>query len=164
MKIFLMLSVGLLGLSSELPDQAPSPGGAVAAVAKLYRDFAGLAVIDDSQLSGDGLINQPRSVLTRYVDDSLATLILKDRACVAREELICNLDFDPVWDSQDPVGTTVRILATSDTSVVLVKLRHFDRPKIRQLTYRMVETPAGWRVHDIEYDSGTSLMKILQRP
>jgi hypothetical protein len=164
MKVLIMLSVGLPGLSSELPAQASSPSGAVAAVAKLYRDFAGGAVIHDRQLSGDNLINQPRSVLTRYVNDSLATLILKDRACVAREGAICNLDFDPVCDSQDPVGTTVRILATSDTSVVLVKLRYFERPKIRQLTYRMVETPADWRVHDIEYDSGMSLVEILQRP
>lgn len=140
---------------------AQAVGDAPTAVAKLYQTFAAEAVIDTQDYSIEGLFGRPKTTLARYLDDRLVVLVLADRACSARTHEVCNLDFSPMWDSQDPVGTTVKI-SPIDASRVLVELHGPDQ-NARRLTYRMVKTTAGWRVHDIEYDSHESLATMLQR-
>ena len=99
--------------------------------------------------------------MARYLDDQLVTLVMADRECSRRTQEVCNLDFAPIWDSQDTVGTTVKIAEGKDPSRVQVEL-HMAPKTVRRLTYVMVKTPAGWRVHDIEYDSHESLVKMLK--
>jgi hypothetical protein len=161
---FVLLAIALLGCSADLTAQAAGASGPLNIVARLYRDFAGIAVIDDPELAGEVLIEQPRAVLARYFDETLVGLILKDRACVARTREVCNLDFDPLFESQDPVGSTVKILPTRDPSVVSAKLRQFERPEVRELKFRLVNTAAGWRVSDIDYGADGTLLGILKMP
>jgi hypothetical protein len=139
---------------------APTPG-AMSAVAKIYQDFAAEAVIDSPDLSIEDLFGRPKITLARYLDDDLVALVLADRACSRKKQEVCHLDFAPIWDSQDMVGTTVKISATKDPARVLVELHGSDDAKVRRLTYRMTRTAAGWRVHDIEYDSHPSLVAML---
>jgi hypothetical protein len=153
-----------LGLSPSAPSQAQAvaaPGTAVSAVAKLYQDFAAEAVIDSPELSIEDLFGRPKTTLARYLDDALVSLVLADRACSRRTQEVCNLDFSPIWDAQDAVGTIVRISEDKDPSRVHVELQTPDHKDVRRLTYRMLKTPAGWRVHDIEYDSHESLVAML---
>lgn len=152
--------VGLLIVPAHIPA-AQSGSDAPAAVAKLYQEFAAEAVIDTQDYSIQGLFGRPKAALARYLDDRLVALVLADRACSARTQEVCNLDFSPMWDSQDPVGTAIKISAL-DASRVLVEL-HGPNQRDRRLTYRMVKTAAGWRVHDIEYDSHESLATMLRR-
>src|SRR3954469_4687911 len=134
-----------LALTAATP-LSPVPD-AVAAVARLYQDFAAEAVIDSPELSIEDLFGRPKVALARYLDDSLVALVLADRACSRRTQGVCNLDFAPIWDAQDPVGTTVKISEMKDASRVLVELRSPNTPKGRRLTYVMVKTAPGWRVH-----------------
>ena len=134
---------------------------AVEAVAQLYRDFAWEAVVETPSWRGHELLDQPRAVLSRYFDDALVRLWLADRACEIRTHETCRIDFLPVWDSQDPSGTFVNIAATADPAVVRVELRHPAYPDPRYLNYRLVETSAGWRVHDIRREGGWSLVRLL---
>ena len=153
--------VCLCALATTALAQASS--GAVSAVAKLYQDFASEAVFDSPEFATLDLFPRPKATLARYLDDDLVALVMADRACSERKQEVCNLDFAPIWDAQDVAGTTVKISATKDPSRVLVELKFRDEPTVRRLTYHMVKTPLGWRVHDIEYDSHESLVKMLKR-
>ena len=105
--------------ASQVSAQRAQLSGGVAIVRQLYADFACEAVIDD--LNGCGIqhefVDQPQAVLARYFDDQLVRLWLADLQCAARARAICNLDFSPIWNSQDPVGTVVRNLQVRQPNV-----------------------------------------------
>ena len=151
-----------IGLSQAAQASAPAVS-AVAAVTHMYHDFAAEAVVESAEVSVQDLFGRPKATLARYLDDALVALVLADRACSRRTQEVCNLDFSPIWDSQDPIGTTAKISAGKDPTRVLVELQMPDRKATHRLTYRMIQTAAGWRVHDIEYDSHESLVTMLRR-
>jgi hypothetical protein len=146
-----------------LPGHRPrAQARAVDTVAQLYRDFAWEAIVEEPQWPGHALLDQPRDVLLRYFDEALTDLILADRACAARTHSICRLDFCPIWNSQDPGATGLRISPTEDPTVVLVRFLYPSNRQLMELTYHMVETRRGWRVHDIDYGGGMSLLALLR--
>lgn len=150
--------------ASQSRAQARVSSPSVALVTRLYADFACAAVIDTPSCdSQHDLIDQPGTVLARYFDPPLVRLWVADRACVARTHEICNLDFRPIWASQDPVGTHVSITAGDDSSQVSVEVRHPFYREPRTLQYTLVKTPAGWRIHDIALGSEWSLVALLSR-
>lgn len=127
----------------------------------MYSDFACEAVLEEPECAPEHqLLDQPKKVLTRYFDDRLASLLVADRECEARTHGICNMDFSPVWDSQDWSGTYVVIRAASDSNHVDARLR-LSRNTVRALRYTLVRTPAGWRIHDIGAPKKWSLVKSL---
>ncbi len=123
-------------------------------VARLYQKYppdAKKVVIEESD-----------AVLRQYFDDELASLIRKDRECEARTHEICALDFDVIWDSQDPAGSHGLTVAPPDAShVVRVTFLTSDGAKLA-LDYRMVQTSRGWRIADIGYPEGPSLEAMLR--
>jgi hypothetical protein len=144
--------------SAQVPPSvtAPTP---LAVVTKLYQEYAAQAVIDSPEFSMEDLFGRPKAALARYLDDPLIGLVLADRACSARKQEVCNLDFMPIWDAQDAAGATVRISEGKDPSRVQAEIHYSDG--VRHLTFVMVKTAVGWRIHDIAYDKG-SLVKILK--
>jgi hypothetical protein len=161
MNILRASTITIVALAGNLGAQKTNP--AVDRVAQLYRDFAWEAVVETPDWHGHDLLDQPRAVLSRYFDDALVRLWLADRACGIRTHEICRMNFLPIWDSQDPSGTFVNIAATADRMVVRVELRHPAYTEPRYLNYRLVETSAGWRVHDISREGGDgwSLVRLL---
>jgi hypothetical protein len=143
------------------PAAAQPPTGALAAVAKLYQDFAAEAVMETAELSIPDLFGGTKATMTRYLDDQLVALVMADRECSRRTQEVCNLDFAPIWASQDMVGATVKIAQGKDPARVNVDVR-FPQNEVRKLTYVMVRTAAGWRVHDIEYEGQESLVTMLK--
>jgi hypothetical protein len=154
----LLVLLALLAPARTMPAQA-SP---VTVVAQLYRDFAWEAIVDEPKSRDDALLAQPRIVLARYFDDTLTALILNDRSCAAKTHGICRLDFSPIWASQDPGASELRIAATKDPTVVAVRFRYPATGAMIQLSYRMSQTRSGWRVHDIVDSPGRSLRAILE--
>ncbi len=161
----LLLTTALTALlawsATAAAAQPASTANAVAAVAKVYQDFAAEAVIDSPELSTADLFSRSKAVMARYLDDGLITLVLADRACSARTGDVCRLDFAPIWDAQDMVGAIVKISETRDPARVQADVSYPDKT-VKKLTYVMTKTAAGWRVHDIEYDSHESLVKMLK--
>lgn len=82
--------------------------GAVATVVHLYREFAWTAVIAEPEDNG-AFGDRPRAVLGKYFSPGLIELLKKDRLCTSRTKEICGLDFDPIWASQDPAATEMKI-------------------------------------------------------
>ncbi len=147
----------LAGASALAAEETPAQ-----VVTRLYRDFAWEAVIEEPVAAGKTLVEQPRDVLRRYLDDALADLILADRACVRRTGEVCRLDFVPIWGSQDPAGASgLHVSAARDTpDVVSVRFRT-PGGEPTKLTFRMKRTAGGWRIADIEYGSSPSLVTVL---
>ena len=146
-----------------IPAHEPrAQAASVDTVARLYRDFV-WETDDDLFRPGETLLEQPREVLARYFDAPLTDLILADRACAAEFQATCRLDFSPIWASQDPVGLAPTISPTSERAVVMVQLRYSSNAQWEELSYRMVETRTGWRIHDIDYGDRGSLLAILNR-
>lgn len=176
----LLLSVSLLGCGSEAaapasPETSSRAASAeatpaapvieetsLAVVTGLYRDYAWETAGGEANESRNSLAAESRPVLERYFDDAMTALILKDQECTSRTGEICNLDFVPVWASQDPTGATPRIAATAKPETVEVQL---DSPgaESQKLTYSMAATPRGWRIADIGYGEGQTLRGLLSQ-
>lgn len=150
-------------LSSSAIAEPPTPIGGIAIVAKLYRDFAWEALIDEPKQSELELLNQPRQVLSQYFNNNLVSLLLKDRECQRKTHEICNLDFLPIWAGQDPGAYQLKVLATSNPNIVSVNFLYPSNGGKIELTYRVTKTKEGWRVGDIIQQSGNSLLSDLSR-
>ena len=125
----------------------------------LYRDFAWEVVF--AVPTQPSFIDQPRAVLDRYLTPELAAAIHADRACAARTHAICRLDFDPLWDSQDPSASGLRLTPGPELSRVDVSFNVPDgRRTVIQLHLR--QTRAGWRIDDFVGHEGRSLKAVLR--
>jgi len=133
----------------------------VAAVAKLYRDYAWEAVVEEPDFSDLGLFEQPASVLARYFDKHLVDLILRDQRCREKTPTICRLDFQPIWNSQDPGATELKVLPTSDPTTISVEFTYPSDNSHIKLTYHLSRTKSGWKIADIR-GAGWSLRSILE--
>ncbi len=142
--------------------QRPQLPATVLLIRQLYTDFACEAVLNDPGCdSQHEFIDQPPSVLAKYFDDRLVQLWLADRHRALRTHEVGNLDFSPMWDSQDPSGTFVTISPTKDSTLVQVELRHPYYTEPRYLEYRLAKTNTGWRIHDISRRGQWSLVALL---
>ena len=104
-----------------------------------------------------------KRTLSKYFDKELTALFIKDAECATREQGVCNLDFDPIYDAQDfdKETTNLQVAATAgqpDSFDVT-----FTNLGTRTLVYKLTNTPDGWRISDIKYPEGPSLKEILSR-
>lgn len=106
---------------------------------------------------------QKKEVLVRYFDGHLTDLFIKDQECQVREKGICNLDFMVLYDAQDEEITGFRVGDFDPAKkTVPVQFKNFGKPVT--LTYRMSQTAdGGWRISDIQYQKGKSLVEILSQ-
>lgn len=154
-----------LGLMQAAHAQA---GKSSDVVYLLYRDYGWEALFaapdDGGAALGRPLLAQPRGVLSRYFDDALVSLLLQEQACLAQHVgEVCNLDFNPIFASQDPAASDLQIgsrrPAQVDVQFVYPSTRHTVR-----LEYRMVRTRAGWRIDDIRYPATETSSRTLLAP
>ncbi|MET1025358.1 MAG: hypothetical protein ABWX87_13720 [Pseudoxanthomonas sp.] len=155
------IATGALLLLIATSAKAVTPASApVNVVTRLYRDFAWEAVLSGSN-DEVALGDQPNAVLLRYFDPNLARLLVDDAHCRARRHEICTLDFAPLWASQDPSAADLSVTQARDPGQVQVQ---YVVPATREhltLVFRTVHTASGWRVADIVYPTGPSLVELL---
>jgi hypothetical protein len=104
-----------------------------------------------------------KRTLSKYFDKELTALFIKDAECVKREQGVCNLDFDPIYDAQDFEKETTNLQITAvagQPDLFNVTLTNLGT---RTLVYKLTNTPSGWRISDIKYPEGPSLKEILSR-
>ncbi len=128
-------------------------------VAWVYRDFAFTTIMDYWKHSL--LIEQPKETLSLYFTDELAELILKDRKCVRETHEICNLDFDPIFASQDPGAESLQIAPANKGNRIHVQFTYPSNGEKITLVYEVQKTNRGWRIKDIIYKNRPSLRKLL---
>ena len=157
--LYLVVLSLLLSVNGPLSAQEGIQNSPAETVVKLYKDYAWEAVIEVPNPPSEPLLSSPPGVLREYFDEPLVTLLLKDRTC---GQGVCNLDFMPMWASQDPAGTVVSIKTTENPTVVTVTLRQPDGGCV-ELTYYLKKTVKGWRISDVR-NPKWSLVWILSQP
>ncbi len=131
-----------------------------AVVVRLYRDFAWTQVMVPRRDQPE-FIDQPKAVLERYLDESLAALIVADRECVRRTREICRLDFDPLFEAQDIGATDLEVGAPDASGAVKVTFSFPGNRTRKAVVHAVAKTARGWRITDIRYTSGHSLRRLL---
>ena len=131
-------------------------------VAWLYRDFIFTATMS-SYWKGASLADQPKETLLLYFTEELASLFVKDRQCAEKTNGICNLDFSPIFDSQDPAVMDLEIAPADKSNTVPIQFTNPGYGKKVRISYEVAKTSRGWRIKDIIYIDGHSLKKILSQ-
>lgn len=102
-----------------------------------------------------------RQILDKYFDKNLAGLIWKDMTTNQNE--VGTIDFDIFYNAQD---TEIKNLAvgaakiTGDQATVPVTFLNYDAKNA--LTYSLVKENASWKISDIGYGAGASLLKYFK--
>lgn len=162
MRLFATAVCCIAAAISQIQKPELEPKSAKAAVERVYKDEAWLT--EDGQKKGIDIFSAAPEVMATYLDSGLVRAVVADRACQQRTHGECNLSFDPVWDSQDPTGSTVRIAATASPGIVRVMIHHAYDNKTTVVTYYVRHTTVGWRVADLGGRAWPSLLALLRRP
>lgn len=160
----LILIAGAFLTSAVVAQPAPKRGEAAEVVANLYKQFAWQVLFSADQWPT--LAAQPQAELEKYFDPALTALFLREQQCLASGKAeICNLEFDPIFASQDPAASNLTIKSAAADKVAVEFVYPSTKKKIR-LNFKLVKTAKGWRIADIDYPNmrGMSLKKILQQP
>ena len=104
-----------------------------------------------------------KQTLSNYFDKELTALFIKDDECVKREQGVCNLDLDPIYDAQDFEKETTNLQIPAVEGQPDLFNVTFTNLGTRTLVYRLTNTPNGWRISDIKYPEGPSLKEILSQ-
>ena len=121
-------------------------------VAQLYKAYG-------TEQSSEG----ETRLFTRYFDDELLKLYLKDKREAKGE--VGRLDGDPLYNAQEVQITDFSISEPKITGIealVTVRFKNIGKPTRVECVLR--RTAKGWKISDIRYDDGYSLKKILQAP
>jgi len=153
-----VLAIGWSGtvLAAKVDNEA-------AVVAKLYKDFAWQAIASQD-LFGDDLSHQNKSTLEKYFAPALADLLVKDAVCQVRSQGICNLDFDLLFDSQDPRVTDLEVTTTAPGRVSVVYKDPVD-DKTTRIDFELPRVAGRWRIMDVVYrrPDMVSLKQVLNQ-
>lgn len=136
----------------------------VAVVGDLYKAFAWQVLSSSDSVFGKPLTEQEDTVLRRYFDRELTSLLIEDHRCAVTTGELCNLDFDPIFASQDPAAADLSIRAIASDIVAVEFTAPSSGEKIR-LEYRLAKNENGWRIGDIRYPgmSKATLKQLLAR-
>ena len=128
-----------------------------AVVRLLYKNYAWQVLFATPEFKP--LTDQPDEELAKYFSPAMVHLLHDDRACRERTHEVCGLDFDPLFDSQDP--SSIYDLDTERRGdEVSVTFRQESR-KVA-LVFKLKMESGGWRIDDIVYPEGTKLRSLLE--
>lgn len=103
-----------------------------------------------------------RSLLDRYFDRRLSTLIWRDR--VRSKGEVGALDFDPLLNTQEDAPiTNFRVhpaVYHQGRATVNVTFKRFGGTQT--ISYRLYQDRNRWKIDDIIYGNGTSLVGVLK--
>ena len=110
----LLSIIGLTTVGSAIADvtQTDDTKAAmkIAAITKMYKQD-----IDDEGMSNP-------TVLRQYADDDLQAAIQLEQDYFDKHQLSCNVDYDVLWNSQDPDYTQDKKFSVTDKGLVHVNL------------------------------------------
>ena len=147
--LLLAILVSVFGITASFA-QTSTPDSLVKELYKIHdQDLKGN---DDHILNGKN-----RKPLDKFFDKTLADYIWKD--LTSNSEEVGVLDFDPFYNAQDfdiknfSVGAA-KIVGTKAT--IVVKFTNSGRKDT--LNYQLVKRGSEWKIADIKYTDGSSLM------
>ena len=149
----------------ETPTPAPKPAANVAAagvtpeavVADLYKVHAEEFRTNRYRI----MSGKDRKILDKYFDKNLADLIWKDLTTHQGEVGV--LDFDPFYDTQDPDIKNLKVspgVISGETATASVSFTNSGRKET--LVYSLIKQNGAWRISDIKYPTGDTLLKFFK--
>ena len=141
------------GATQKAGASAASPDAVVRELYRVHRKGYGRVFVKEG-----------RKLQQRFFDENLARLIWKDLTETPQDE-VGRLDFDPLYNAQDIHITRFRVGAPAlegDKATVPVTFNNYDRKE--NLKFSMVKTATGWKISNIDYGEGFTLLKILTEP
>jgi hypothetical protein len=154
----------LTGCLLHLPattTPAPIIEKPVDVVIQLYRDFSPEVVIDSPMQNG--LWGQHPKVWAKYFSKQIVQLYTQVQYC-ERNGDICVRELSPIWYSQDPGNVGVKIQSGTDPSLVNVTIQYpvnAINPGTATLVYHLKQFGTVWKISDIAYKDGTTLIGWL---
>ncbi len=146
----------LLVVSLAFPAGASDLGRVVTG---LYKDYAWSAVFGAELSSKMKSINtEDEKVLRKYFSAPLAKAIADDSRCTAKSGELCKLDYDILFDSQDPAISDLNVV---DCGKECVKVCFQERDKKKCITIAGRGEKGAARITDLVYEDGRSLRKSL---
>jgi len=91
----------------------------------------------------------------------VAAAMIKDQAAAAKRRDVPTLESDPFIDAQDweIADVAVSVTTTGAKAVASVSFTNFKEK--HEITYDLVQTPAGWRIADIKFGNGRESLRQL---
>jgi hypothetical protein len=150
--IFAVITFSVFGISSAFA-QSITPDGLVKDLYKIHaEDFKG---------SSDRIINnKSRKNLDKFFDQTLADYFWTDLNLKADE--VGALEFDPFYEGQDALIKKLVIgkaKIIGEKATVIVKFLNFNEK--HTLTYKLVKQNSAWKISDIKYADGLSLLQVF---
>ncbi|WLG15094.1 hypothetical protein Q6344_07115 [Psychrobacter cibarius] len=148
-----LLAMGLIATNS-----------AIAVIAESTQAYAAIKIATISNMYQQDVSNQGMDnpvVLQQYADPDLQAAMQIEQDYFDREQISCHVDYDVLWDSQDPDYTQDKQFSMTDQGLVQVSLAHGSNVYY-ELSCNGTGEDANCRVADVILDEdGKSLRKHL---
>jgi hypothetical protein len=106
--------------------------------------------------------NEPREVLSKYFDERLTHLFIEDHECRAAQQGLCRIDFMVLYHAQDAEISNLRVCAPGKENGWL-DVRFRNNAVRETVSYRVVRAGHQWRISDVRYEDGSSLVSLLSK-
>lgn len=103
---------------------------------------------------------QAGSLKTALLSRQLKSLMRADQIC-AEKNGVCQLDFDPLYDSQDPEVERIQYHCQKD-QVVAKLFSTANKPQ--SIAFSLVRENGAWKIDDLQYATDRRLKQILSNP
>ena len=137
---------------------------AIADIAESTQTYAAIKIATISNMYQQDVSNQGVDnpvVLQQYADPDLQAAMQIEQDYFDREQISCHVDYDVLWDSQDPDYTQDKQFSMTDQGLVQVSLAHGSNVYY-ELSCNGTDDDANCRVADVILDEdGKSLRKHL---
>lgn len=154
--VMILVMAACLGSGVAFAQKNSPGGGPDSVVQKLY------AVHKNG--NGQLFSKQSKTLIFQFFDKNLAELLWKNLTETPEDE-VGNLDFDPLYNAQDIQITRLKVAKPKITGVKAnVKVSFDNYGTMTHVSFPMVKTPDGWRIANVVYADGSSLVKILSAP
>lgn len=151
--LILVLSVGLFFTFAALEANAHTAQTPDAVIKELYRVH--------NQKNVDILDGKSRKLLDKFFDKNLAGLIWKD--LTIPKDYMGVIDFDIFYATQDPL---IRNLSVGKAQIqggkATVRVSFTNTGRKETIIYMMVKQNDAWKISDIKYEGGNTLLKYFK--
>ena len=148
-----LLAMGLIATNSAIAD-----------IAESTQTYAAIKIATISNMYQQDVSNQGVDnpvVLQQYADPDLQAAMQIEQDYFDREQISCHVDYDVLWDSQDPDYTQDKQFSMTDQGLVQVSLAHGSNVYY-ELSCNGTDDDANCRVADVILDEdGKSFRKHL---
>ena len=148
-----LLAMGLIATNSAIAD-----------IAESTQTYAAIKIATISNMYQQDVSNQGMDnpvVLQQYADPDLQAAMQIEQDYFDREQISCHVDYDVLWDSQDPDYAQDKQFSMTDQGLVQVSLAHGSHVYY-ELSCNGTDDDANCRVADVILgEDGKSLRKHL---